>query len=133
MDYSLYTDNAAEYQKYLEGKNLAYHGPYGGDPAAQIYPKTETASPHLLPFVVAYKDRGSFVKMDAAATTHGSGVTGFSDIQVVAKDVPKATEQYKILLGLDPVEAHGASARFASGPGTITMCVSLSSSHNTLN
>jgi hypothetical protein len=104
MDYSLYTDNATEYQKYLDGKGLPYHGPYGGDPAAQIYPKTETAAPHLLPFVVAYKDRGSFVKMDAAATTHGSGVTGFSDIQVVAKDVPKATEQYKILLGLDPVQ-----------------------------
>ncbi|KAI9033506.1 hypothetical protein DFJ74DRAFT_701593 [Hyaloraphidium curvatum] len=123
IDYCLYVDNAAEYQKYLENNGLPYHGPYGdaNAPAIQIYPKTEAAAPHLLPFVIQWNDRSKHVPMDAAATTHGNEAKGFKDIQVVAKDVPKATEAYKKLLGAEPTEAHGASARFASGPGTITI------------
>ena len=68
-----------------------------------------------------FSERGTHVPMDAAGTTHGNGAQGFADIQIVAKDVPKATESYKKLLALDPTEAHGSSARFVSGPGTITM------------
>lgn len=123
MDYALLDDDVVKYQAYLEGAGVSYHGPYGDDkaPAKQIYPKAETAAPHLLPFIVSYANRAGHVKLDAAATTHGAAVTGFADIQIVAKDVAKATEQYKKLLGLEPIEAHGASARFQSGPGTITI------------
>jgi hypothetical protein len=68
----------------------------------------------------SYKDRAAAVSFAADATGHANGVTGVKDIQMCVKDVPASTELYKKLLG-EPVEAHGASARFQCGPALITL------------
>lgn len=120
VDLAVLSDNAdiSLQQQYLNSLGLSYHGPYGDDKSKSVYPSAKDAG---LPFVALYKDRSATVSFAADATAHPNGVTGIKDIQIVCADVPAATEKYKQLLGAEPIENHGQSARFQSGPTLITL------------